>query len=560
MLDRQNGFTDAAAVTVEGLPAGVTAAALSIASGQTSGTLALTVAPGATPATTALTVRATGPGVNAATAALSLVVQAAYSFSLSSATISVPQGGQGSVTATITRSSGFTGAVALTVAGLPTGVTGAFNPVSTTGTTSTLTLAATAAAAPGNSALTVNASGVNGVNQSAALTLTVQAAAPNVSVAFCPSIGQPLLVAFQDGPSGAWVRSTPANGVYAGRVLSGRGGIAYVTARTGGGFDTTVRYGSLAELQDFSGVFCLGATGAGKTVNVTLAGMSASDVARVGLGVATSVSAAGVAPPLENVADGALDLIASRSAGGVVSKLFAQRSVTPAAGSTVTVDFNGANAVNPATAALTIVGLGADQAFVNYAYRTANRTLVLYASDNVGTSTARTMAGFPLVAGSFHQARAIATPPGAPDRIRSVDVAFATVAPRTLTLGPDMGAVTVSSAATTPTLRPQAVIPAAAPYHQSWNFTITQGTGAQTRSATVQTTIAYVGGAPATVTLVVPDLSALSGYLTDWGLRPAVSMSWSAVGQSSTGFGPQGAFAEGASTTFAGRLGSVATP
>jgi hypothetical protein len=55
----------------------------------------------------------------------------------------------------------------------------------------------------------------------------------------------------------------------------------------------------------------------------------------------------------------------------------------------------------------------------------------------------------------------------------------------------------------------------------------------------------------------VPDLSVVTGFLMDWGLESAVATSWSAVGQSSLGFGPQGALAEGATTVYAGRLGTI---
>jgi hypothetical protein len=564
-LTRQNGFNDPVAVTVEGLPAGVTAAAPTIAVGQTSGTLTLSATAAAAAATSALTVRASGPGVSAATAALSLVVQlqpGAFTMTLAPTSLTVAQGAQGSATLTIARSGSFTGPVALAATGLPNGVTASFNPASVTGTTSTLTLSASAAAAVGSATVTVTGSGSGpGVtNQSAALVLTVQATPQaNVSVAFCPGVGNPLWVAFQDGPAGSWVRSTAVNGVYPGVVTSGRGGIAYVTPVSGGGFATAVRYGSLAELQAFNAVFCLGATGAGKTVNVNVAGTTAGDGVRVGLGSALSVAAAGVVPALENVPDGALDLLAARTAGGVVTRLFAQRDVTPAAGSTVNVDFNGANAFAPVTAPLTIVNLGTDQVFVNHMYRTANRTQMLYYSDQVSTSSSRTIMGFPPVAGSFHQSRVLAAPQiSGGDRLRSIDVVFGTVAPKTLTLGPEMGAVAVTTVATTPTLRAQAVVPAAAPYNQSWNVSLTQGSAAQYRSAIVQTTIGYVGGSPATVILVVPDFSAVSGYQVDWGLKAGATTNWTSAGIATTGFGPQGQPAEGASQIAAVRLGVLA--
>jgi hypothetical protein len=570
-LTRSNGFDEIVSVNVVGLPNGVTAATLTLPAGQPSGTLTLVATASAVPGTTALVVRATAPVVNPATATLSLVIQpppAGFSLSASPNTLTLQQGTTGNATITIARSGGFSGSVALTVTGLPTGVTASFNPasVASTGTTSTLTLTASATATVGAAPLTITGTATGASNQTASFALTVQSnpgAGNTVSVAFCPATGNPMWVAFQDG-TGPWTRATANNGVYSTQVSSGRGGIAYVTTTATGGIQTTVRYGTTDELQAFNEVFCLGATGAGKTVEYSLIGAGTDNVT-LGLGSATA-SASGGNPgqPFQNVPDGVIDLIAARSTttpnGQVINKLFALRDQNPASGARLPVNFTGQLAVDPVTAPLTIVGLNGQQALVNYSYRTPNRTLVLYGSDAVGLSASRTIVGFPPVAGSFHQARVIAAPVIGPsvDRIRSVDVVFAAVAPRTLTLGPEMGTVTVSTAGVSP-LRPQAVIPAAAPYHQSWNFTMSQGTGAQARSATVQSTIGYVGGSPTTVTLVAPELTGVAGYLFDWGLRDAVSTNWTAVGQSATGFGAQGAWTEGASTLFAGRSGILAT-
>jgi hypothetical protein len=322
-----------------------------------------------------------------------------------------------------------------------------------------------------------------------------------------------------------------------------------------------VRYGTTTELQDFSEVFCYGASGTGKTVNVSLLNAS-NNYVMMGLGSALSIAPTGLATPFQNVPDGTVDLIGVRStvAGGGLApnRVFVQRGLTPAAGSTVTVDFNGPSAADPATATLTINGLGADQASVSSIYRTANKTLVLYAFDAPATTASRTIAGFPPFTGSFHQIQVSAAPNlSSYDRISTVGLVFGTVAPKTVTLGPEMGAVTVAAAATSPVLRPQAVFPTAAPYHQSWNFTTSQGTGAQARTAIVQMTSGYAG-TPASVTVAVPDLSAATGWLPEWGLRSGVSTSWSAFGQSTIGFGAQSQYAEGASMLLGGRLGTLA--
>jgi len=67
-----------------------------------------------------------------------------YTLAVANGTVTAAPGGTATQTVNITRTGGFTGAVALTASGLPTGVTAAFDPQSATGNSSTLTLTAAA--------------------------------------------------------------------------------------------------------------------------------------------------------------------------------------------------------------------------------------------------------------------------------------------------------------------------------------------------------------------------------------------------------------------------------
>jgi hypothetical protein len=540
---------------------------MAIEAAQTAGTLAFSASATATAGSSALTVRATGQGIRDVSAPLALVVQAApagFTLAVSSPTVTVQQGAQSSVNITVQRTGGFTGAVALAATGLPSGVSASFNPASVTGATSTLTLTAAATATAGTANVTVTGSGAGVPGRTASIALTVQSSggSNSVSVTFCPATGIPIWVAFQDGPAGSWIRATAANGVYTGTIGSGRGTLAYVTTDAAGAFTTTVRYGTTAELRDFTAVFCFGATGTGKSVNVSIIGGGGEHVL-MGLGTSPSVAPTGTpVAAFQNVPDGTVDLIAARSSvvgsARVINRVFAQRGLSPAAGSGVTVNFNGPTASDPVTAPLTITNLNFDQASVSSIYRTANQTLVLYGFDAPSTSASRTIAGFPEFAGSFHLMQVSAAPNlSSYDRLRTAGVVFAAVAPRSIALGPEMGSVAVSTLASGPTLRLQAVVPTSSPYHHSWSFTTTQGSGAQARSAIVQMTSGWLGSVLGSVTIDVPDLST-AGYQLDWGLRSNVSTNWSAIGQSTTGFGLQGQYAEGAVMLLGGRFGTRA--
>jgi hypothetical protein len=111
---------------------------------------------------------------------------AAPSFTLSaaSASPSVVQGYSVTSTITVTPLNGFSGSVALSASGLPTGVTASFNP-SSTSTASVLTLSATTTAATGAAAVTVT--GMSGsLSPTTPLNLTV--AAPSVTIVLSPSM------------------------------------------------------------------------------------------------------------------------------------------------------------------------------------------------------------------------------------------------------------------------------------------------------------------------------------------------------------------------------------
>jgi hypothetical protein len=95
---------------------------------------------------------------------------------LSSGTLTIAQGSNGTVDVTLTRSAGFTGGVALSVEGLPTGVVGTFNPSIVTTDASVLTLTVGAAVPVGNTTVTVRGRAAGLPDKTATFTLAVAAA------------------------------------------------------------------------------------------------------------------------------------------------------------------------------------------------------------------------------------------------------------------------------------------------------------------------------------------------------------------------------------------------
>ncbi len=96
-----------------------------------------------------------------------------FTLSDSPASLSIAQGANGSSTIAVSPLNGFTGSVALSASGLPSGVTASFNPASTTGS-STLTLSASSTAATGTATVTIT--GTSGsLTHTATLSLAVTA-------------------------------------------------------------------------------------------------------------------------------------------------------------------------------------------------------------------------------------------------------------------------------------------------------------------------------------------------------------------------------------------------
>lgn len=176
-----NGFNSSIALSISGLPTGVTASfspATIAAPGSGSSTLTFTASSTATTGTFNTTVTATGGGITH-TAVIPVTVNAAsapnFTVSASPTSLSVAAGSSGTSTISTTVSGGFNSAVSLSASGLPTGVTAAFSPTSIAAPgsgSSTLTFTAASTAAAGTSTITINASG-GGVSHSTTVSLTI---------------------------------------------------------------------------------------------------------------------------------------------------------------------------------------------------------------------------------------------------------------------------------------------------------------------------------------------------------------------------------------------------
>lgn len=574
-LTRSGGFAGDVTITVNGLPSGVTTSSATIAAGQTSTSVTLTVAASAAAGTASVVIQASGGGVASVTASLALTIRAqtvtpSFTMAISPASLSVAAGGAGTATITITRSSTFTGPVTLTVVGSVAGMTPTFSSATVTGITATLTVAFAATTAPGTVTVTVRGSGTGLTDQTVALPVTVTAASSAaVTWRSCTQSGLAAWLAVQDG-AGAWTRVVGVNDTYSFSLSSGRGGVAYVVVSSGASL-TYVSYGTAAEFQAANDAQCGGFAGPGKTVTALVAGTNTTDFAEATLGrsVGAVFPSQSSTATFSGVGDAPVDLIASNSVrvttnptSYAIKKVIIRRGLTPTAGSALpTIDFAAAEAFDPVLHTVTVANLGSDSALVASYYVTPANifTAPLSTGTTVSAGGTLTYAGIPaakLVAGDLHAITVQSYPSAGAGNQRFVTSVFKDLVDRAVTLGPVLAVPTVTGIAGGTTGRIQAVITPPVEYNSSFGLTLTQASAQGLRQVVVVQTRAYASGS--TVTLSIPDLTAVNGFDLNWALKVGSVTSWivTATGWPDTSL-PVQTYFDGATSRYGIRAGTI---
>ena len=174
------GFSSAVALSVSGLPSGVTASfsPSSIAApGSGSSTLTLTVASTAAAGSSTITITGSGGGITHTTTITLNVMSSTtpdFTVSASPSTPSISIGTSGQVSITTAIFGGFNSTITFTAFGMPSGVTASFSPSSIAAPgagAATLTLTVSSSTAPGTYSIMVI--GSSGFNRTAPVTLTV---------------------------------------------------------------------------------------------------------------------------------------------------------------------------------------------------------------------------------------------------------------------------------------------------------------------------------------------------------------------------------------------------
>ncbi|MCC7052841.1 MAG: hypothetical protein IT355_06200 [Gemmatimonadaceae bacterium] len=539
-ITRGGSFSGAVALTAEGAPTGVTVTfgSPSIAAGATTSTISVATTASVTAGSYPIAVKATGTGVSLAAATLTLNVSAAaatgtLAVAVAPTTASITAGTSGAATVTVTRGGGFADSVAFTSSGAPSGMTVAFTPPKIAGsaTTSAVAIAVAGTVSAGTYPIVISAAGtgVTTATTTLGVTVTPAVAGSAISVSYCAA-DAPIWLAYQDGTSGAWTRVTPNSGTstYQFTASNSRVGIAAVDT-VGSGYNLSIVYASPAEHNGAGATLGFGRCGA-KTVNGTIANVSASQLAFVTLGYSTAFvsPATSTSFQLSNVASGPQDLFAARVAGATQrpDKLILRRGLDIASAGTIPVlDFNAAESFAPATATVTLGNLGSDTASISTIF-SGNRgsafgfigTISQYLTAS-GAVTYDAIPGARLNTGELQSLFAQA---GGSNASRFSGVYFRSPTNQTITFGPALSTPTLTRLAGGAYSRVQAQLPLQSEYARSFQATFSQSSANRTVNITV--TNAYSGGAAWDVS--VPAFSG-SGWTDTWGLLNGTPISWS---------------------------------
>ncbi len=542
-VTRTGGFEGNVALSASGLPQGASAtfSAQSLLAGVDQSQLQISAGQ-AGAGTYTITVTAQGGGITR-TATLTLTIQegggnggeGGLGLTANPSQLSIQQGGSQEVTIGIQRVAPFAGPVTLSLSGAPAGVTGSFAPNPAGGGEAVLTLAVGQGVTPGSYTLNVQGTGSPQASVAVALTVTAPPAGGSTWY-FCAPF--PVWVAYQDGGAGAWVQAPGGNGVHTLDLQADRGAVATAVPQDGGGMAVTVHYGTRTEFEQRS-ARCEDSA-PGRVVHGSVAGVQVGEQALVTLGTATTAVSPGANSnfTLTEVPGGTLDLLASRIVttfdGGVLAskpeQLLLRRGIDAADGSTLPVlDFGTAEAFPPEARSLTVTNLaGGESLATNQGYLMgaggSRGTATFFQNPFPGDPSQVAIYGIPAARqapGDLHMLTVVgATTTSA----RLVTELFTAFGDRTVALGPEAVAPTVSLPATAPYPRPRMTWGIQAEYGRHWLAGFQQSAPPVRAWFAIVTSGFHQGGG--TVTFDVEDFTGVPGWDPAWALRGGEAMGW----------------------------------
>jgi hypothetical protein len=552
MAIARTNFTGAVTFSVLNAPAGVTSAFNANPTTASTDSLTLSVGSGVAVGTYNLTVRGVATGLTDRNVPLVLIVTVPVGFTIGSlADLTVQQGQSGQRKVVITRTGGFTGNVSFVVSTNNPELTASVSPTSTTGDTVTVTATASLVLPVSTWMVTVTASATGEPDVQRFMDVNVTAAPQSGNVildfSMCTADQLPIWLAAQDG-GGAWTRVTNVSNTFQFNVAQSTAGVAWAT-QNGAATRVQVMYLTQAEVLGNGYIDNCAAAPTGTTASFTLSNLyttQGSEQFRISVGGGSaSFASNGSGKTVPNVRLGTYDVV------GLVSKplvpdsqrVYIRRGQAIAASQNLgTIDVALANATNVAlvdTATITIGNLGDDDppfGSMEFLTGTASNMCLANTWQPSPTVVGNTFKAYGVpaskrVSTDFHQVGITSFDRG---HQRTVSERFAALAARTVNLGAELPAPTITANAG-PFKRLQAALTMPSEYNMLSSFWYVGGT----KTAMVMATYGFF--ASTSQTLAMPDLSGVSGWDNNWVPAPSDVVSWFLVGQGSTGQCAEGA-------------------
>lgn len=550
-LSRSN-FEGDVTLASEGAPSGVQVsfAPATLSGSVSSSTVTLQPAQAVAAGVYPITIRASGSGVTAATSILSLTVTPSGSFALSlvPATLTITRGNTASSTVTVARSGTFSGPVTFSVTGAPQGMHVAVLPGTVATAPATVSVATSAATPLGMHVLTIRGTGPDVADQSVPLSVSVVSAPAGTQVVFHQCGVAPLWMGYRNGTDPWTAADLTGVAAYTAYITAEYGTIAIVRGSSSAGYETHVIQAATTELVGISQASynrCQAAGPGSRAVTGTIAGVVAGTRGEVTFGrSSTTVPAPATQYSIADVPQAPRDLGALRRdlASGLPNAIVLRRMTdVGAGGSLALVDFNGAEAVAPATATLTPQGWMEGERQFAFSHFTSNAGMRM-ALSNVSIAAADFASGIvsgvpgSLVVSSDMHHYGVTAVREDNSATRSVEAHGQQVFARTLAYGPNFAAVTLTtlSAAAPVQLRAQWTVQAEYAKVQRATFEQERPASGPTGPLWRRVVIEMGQGPWAGGVLQVPDFGTAAGYRPEWGLRAGVAVEWTASGTSAT--------------------------
>ena len=255
----------------------------------------------------------------------------------------------------------------------------------------------------------------------------------------------------------------------------------------------------------------------------TISGLTTGRIAQVGLGTGL-ISRGNGSYTMQNIAQGASDLVALMRVGTSVEKFIVRRDLDLQSGSVISpIDFAGTEAVAPRFNKATVSGAGTGGIATLYRLITNGTNVGIAVPQSSGVLTLASLPAEHQKAGDFYVVGASTVTAGANVQQRSVAVRFGTPQDRVLALGPSLQLpTTVFTAATGPSSI-RVTLPVQSEYGDRADVTLNQFANGNFLGVTMTMTRAYRGEA-SEWNFETPAPSALTSRSVK--LDPSASTTW----------------------------------